>query len=147
MLEMKKEMTTDPRHHWDKFKRRELWAIANLEGIRFTPGAPANDIRMMLLNNGVDTRKYMPQRLGPLYGDTGKQVHHVKKEFLKQRHEDYYEDVPNVKVEIENVNPENLKFNEKKRFMREHGIKYNRRDTNEILRQKIEVYMNGKNLT
>lgn len=144
--------TIDPRSHWDKFRRRELWAIANLEGLHYREGAPASEIRLMLQNNGTDPRKYMPQRLGALYGDTGRQVHHVKKELLERRKEEYYEEVSTeqINVEYEDVDirdPTKMKFNQKKRFCRDHGISYNRRDTNDILLQKIQVFMNGKNLT
>lgn len=148
MLQLDPSKTIDPRSHWEKFRRRELWAIANIEGLRYNQGASAVEIRNMLFNANVDARKYMPQRMGALYGDNGKQVHHVKKELLKVRQEEYYEEgEPEIiEVKIENVDPEKLKFNEKKRFCREHGITYNRRDTNELLRQKIQVFMNGKNV-
>ena len=129
----------DPRIGFDKFRRRELYAIANAEGIKFTPGVPATSIRTMLNDLGVDPVKYMPQSL-PLSGH-GQEKINIPKRLMQ----DAVEEEKPLKMVLEDVNIETLPWKELRAWCKDHGIKINPTDTKLILVDKAKARLNNEN--
>lgn len=137
----------DPRTGWDMFRRKELEYILKLERITFTHGMPATSLRRLLIDSGIDAIKYRPARLGPLYGDIGRQEYRYPK--IDENLPDISDEVIDESFEaiIEDVNVYDLKMPALRKFCKEHGIKALPSLGKKDLYKLIEAKINGQNVT
>lgn len=116
------EKVIDPRAGFELFRRKELIEIAKQNGIKCEHDAPARYVRLLLQERNVNPGRYMPQRVGPLHGDVGPQRYEYEKE---------------VKAIIEEINFDDMSFNELRRFCRERGIAYTKKNNREDIMRMI----------
>ena len=131
----------DPRPHWEKFRRRELYAIASLEGLTIKAGSPATTIRLMLLDSGADPYKYMPQ--SRTMNGTGEDRVRVDKNKIKTEVEVTEEQKEGLQAIVEDVNIESLKMHELRTWCKQHGIKTMPRDKKVTLIEKAKALLDG----
>lgn len=134
----------DPRGGWQKFRRRELYAIATQEGIPFTHGAPADAIRIQLQTSGVNPLKYYPQDRGPLEngGSITQSRINIPKEKIKPI--EVKQETTDVKIEIEEVNVLELKMPKLRSWCTQHGIQWHVTDKKTDLQRKAKEFLDGK---
>lgn len=138
------DKVTDPRPVWDKFRRVELYAICNIEGITVNNGAPATTMRILLTEAGVDPFRYIPQSRTMRHAGEDRII--VDKSKLPKAKEPLVEEeIHEVKTIIEDVSIHDMKMHELRSWCKEHGIKPMPRDTKKVLIEKAKARINGEN--
>lgn len=133
----------DPRSLWDKFRRRELYAIAKAEKIVFSPGAPATTMRVMLKDQGVDPYKYQTQARA--LGDGHADRINIPKDKLPQVEVKTESEIIPLEMKVEDVYLEDMKWGELLKWCKDHGITKGPKDTKAVMLEKARVRLNGKN--
>ena len=134
----------DSRGAWERFRRRELYAIATIEGINFVSGCPATTMRILLQDHNVSPQKYSPQTAR--LSDPRPERINVSKKFLKTE-EPSQEVIEEAREEIKTLDPHLLKMHELRTWCKNHGIKVMPTDKKETLISKVKATIDGENAT
>ena len=132
----------DARSHWDKFRRRELYAIARIEGINHPKGCPATTVVTLLRDSNVNPAKYTPQS-AQLSSPRQERIF-VDKKHLEAK-EVKEEVIEEAKEQIETLDVDTLKMHELRTWCKNHGIKVMPTDKKVNLIEKAKAVINGEN--
>lgn len=122
---------------WDLFRRKQLENICRLEGIYVRDGATHDEMKILLMNNGVDSKKYANiVFLGQLHGD-GRDPR------TENLHKEVQQMEKPIRKVIEDVNFQKMKMFELRQECSLQGIPWEKTDKKVELLKKIEDKLRG----